>query len=66
MGDRTGLVHLRIGFQKVPSSATYVADKEFAENHLVPHYLVSAKKVVKAAGKWLTASQESNPNRSID
>jgi hypothetical protein len=65
VGDRIGLVHLRVSFEKIPSSATYIADQQFAENHLVADYLVATKKFVKAAGKWFMASQEPNPDRSI-
>jgi len=31
----------------------------------VANHLVATKKFVKAAGKWLTASKEPNPDRSI-
>jgi hypothetical protein len=65
VGDRVGLVHLRVSFEKISSSATYIADQQFAENHLVANHLVATKKFVKAAGKWLTASKEPNPDRSI-
>jgi len=65
VGDRGGLVHLRVSIEEIPSSATYIADQQIAENHLVANYLVATKKFIKAAGKWLTASQEPNPDRGI-
>jgi len=65
VGDRLSLVHLRVRFEKVPSAASDVANEQFAEDHLVSNYLVPTKNFVKAAGEWLTASEEPDPDRSI-
>ncbi|HEX7507343.1 MAG TPA: hypothetical protein VF550_11270 [Polyangia bacterium] len=65
VGDRMSLVHLRIRFEKVPSAPSNVANEQFAENHLVANYLVPTKNFVKAAGEWLTSSEEPDPDRSI-
>ena len=65
VGDRLSLLHLRVSIEKVPSAASNVANEQFAENHLVADDLVPTKNFVKAAGEWLTASQEPDPDRSI-
>jgi len=65
VGNRLGLEHLRVRFEKVPSAASNVANEQFAKNHFVANYLVPTKNFVKAAGEWLTASEEPDPDRSI-
>jgi hypothetical protein len=59
------LIHLRVSFEKVPSATSDVADEQFAQNHLVANYLVPTENFVKAAGEWLPASEEADPDRSI-
>jgi hypothetical protein len=66
VGDHLSLVHLRVRFEKVPSAAaSYVANEQFAKDHLMANDLVPTQNLVKAAGDWLTASEEADPDRSI-
>jgi hypothetical protein len=65
VGDHLSLVHLRVRFEEVPSAASNVANEQFAKDHLMANDLVPTKNFVKAAGKWLTASEEPDPDRSI-
>jgi hypothetical protein len=60
--DRLSLVHLRVRFEKVPSAASNVANQKLAIDHLVANYLVPTKNFVKAAGEWLPASEEPDPD----
>ena len=65
VGDRLGLVHLRVRIEKVPSTASDVAKEQFAKDHLVANYFVPTKNFVKGAGEWLPASQEPDPGLGV-